>query len=60
MLKELISYGSTTAPSSLQLDLIPVYRYILCPSLLLGLTVDETMNLSVLHSASDLIFTLWK
>ena len=60
MLKELISYGSTTAPSSLQLYLIPVYRYILCPSLLLGLTVDETMNLSVLHSGSDLIFTLWK
>ena len=60
MLKERISYGSTTAPSSFQLYLIPVYRYILCPSLLLGLTVDETMNLSVLHSASDLIFTLWK
>ena len=60
MLKELISYGSTTAPSSFQLYLIPVYRYILCPSLLLGLTVDETMNLSVLHSAYDLIFTLWK
>ena len=40
MLKELISYGSTTAPSSFHLYLIPVYRYILCPSLLLGLTVD--------------------
>ena len=60
MLTEIVGYGGAAAGLPTHAFLLPLYRTILCPTLLLGLTVEEVLRLPVLQGALDLIYTLWK
>ena len=60
MLTEIVGYGGAAAGLPTHAFLLPLYRTILCPTLLLGLTVEEVLSLLVIERAPAEIYTLWK
>ena len=60
MLMEIMDYGDAAVGTPMHAYLLPLYRTILCPTLLLGLTVEEELSLPVLQGSLDLIYELWK